>query len=310
MENILAGILDPLFRIPFITGLLLAAVLPLLGCLLMLRDEWLAALGLAHIAAASALVGLAAGVPAVIGGTAGALAGGVAKFVSGALGNPAYAFMILIGWAAMMLVAANTAIGDSLGHALIDGQLYFAGPIDLAVTLSLAALSAAALPWLGNRLLRARFFPGFERANALPAWRWHLGMDLLAAAGMAVGTATLGLMGAFALVFVPGWIAFGVAPSWRWTVIMASATGCAGYLLAFVLALGLDQPFGPVLVAALLTGAAMSAMASRARRRAAAKSDIVNMMPKTRGQDPGAPLGESRRGAISQRVVKAPEVRK
>ena len=40
-------------------------------------------------------------------------------------------------------------------------------------------------------LLRARFFPRFERANALPAWRWHLGPGLLAATGMAVGTATL-----------------------------------------------------------------------------------------------------------------------
>jgi zinc transport system permease protein len=192
MAGLTEIITDPLFRLPFVTGLLLAVVLPPLGSLLMLREEWLAALGLAHIAAAGALLGLAAGLPAVIGGTAGALAGGAAKSASRARGNAAYAFMILAGWTAMLLVASNTAMGDSLGHALIDGQLYFAGAPDLTAAVTLALVAAAALPRLSHRLLRARFFPRFEQANALPAWRWHLGLDLLAAAGMAGATATLG----------------------------------------------------------------------------------------------------------------------
>jgi len=159
MESFTEVLFDPLFRVPLITGLMLAVVLPLLGSLLMLREEWLAALGLAHLAAASALLGLAASVPAVIGGTAGALAGGAAKTLLHARGNAAYGFMILIGWAAMLLVAANTAIGDSLGHALIDGQLYFAATVDLSAALILAILSAAVLPWLSGRLLRAFLSP-------------------------------------------------------------------------------------------------------------------------------------------------------
>lgn len=256
MESFAALLFDPLFRVPFITGLLLAAVLPLLGSLLMLREEWLAALGLAHLAAASALLGLAAGAPAVIGGTTGALGGGLAKTLLRARGNAAYGFMILIGWAAMLLVAANTAIGDSLGHAMIDGQLYFAATVDLSAAVIIAIMSVASLPWLSGKLLRARLFPRFDQANALPAWRWHLCMDLLAAAGMAVATATLGLMGAFAMVFVPAWIAFRLAPSWRWTLITSAVIGIGGYLIAFLLALSLDQPFGPVLVATLVVIAA------------------------------------------------------
>jgi zinc transport system permease protein len=238
-------------------------VLPPLGSLLMLREEWLAALGLAHLAAAGALLGLAAGMPAVIGGTTGALLGGGAKATLRARGNAAYGFMILIGWAAMLLVAANTALGDSLGHAIIDGQLYFAATVDLSAALMLAILCAALVPWLSGKLVRARFFPRFEQANALPAWRWHLGTDLLAAASMAVGTATLGLMGAFALVFVPPWLAFRLAPSWCWTVSTSAVIGIAGYLIAFVLALSLDQPFGPVLVAELVVMAGSVAMVQR-----------------------------------------------
>ena len=47
-----------LFLLPFLTGLGLALVLPVLGCFLRLRDEWLAALAYAHVAAAGALLAL------------------------------------------------------------------------------------------------------------------------------------------------------------------------------------------------------------------------------------------------------------
>jgi zinc transport system permease protein len=80
---------------------------------------------------------------------------------------------------------------------------------------------------------------------------------------MAVGTATLGLTGAFALVFVPAWIAFRLAPSWRWTLMTSAVIGIGGYLISFLLALSLDQPFGPVLVAALVVIAAAATIMPR-----------------------------------------------
>lgn len=260
-------LLDPLFRVPFVTGLLLALVLPILGALLTLREEWLAALGLAHLAAAAALLGLAAGLPLVLGSSAGALAGATAKSLLRARGNTVYGFMILGGWSSLLLVAANTALGDSLSHALVDGQLYFAGGAELLAAALLIILAAAVLPWLMPRLLRARFFPHYEVANRLPAWRWHLGFDLLAALGLAVGTVTLGLMGAFALVLVPAWIAFRTASGWAWTLAISALAGSMAYLVAFLLALGLDQPFGPVLVAVLLAGAAITASSMRTLTR-------------------------------------------
>jgi zinc transport system permease protein len=165
--------------------------------------------------------------------------------------------MILGGWSALLLIAANTAIGDSLGHALIEGQLYFAGPVDLGAALALSVLSAPALVWLMPRLLRARLFPRDEVANALPAYRWHLGFDLLAAAAMAVGTSALGLMGAFALVFVPPWAAFRIGRGWGRTLALSAGIGFVAFTVAFQLALVLDQPFGPVLVGVLLAAAGL-----------------------------------------------------
>lgn len=257
---------DPLFRVPLAAGLLLALVLPPVGVLLRLRGEWLAALGLAHLAAASALAGLAAGVPAVLGAPLGAVAGALAKGLVGVRGNTAYAFMVLTGWTATLLTAANTPLGEAMGHALADGQLYLAGPVQLGAAAGLALAAAVALPWLTPRLVRAHFFPRHEQANRLPAWRWHLGFDLLAALAMAVATGTLGLMGAFALVFVPAWAAFGLAAGWRGAVLTATGFGVVGYLLAFAVALAFDQPFGPVLVAVLVLAALPATLPGRLAR--------------------------------------------
>lgn len=254
------ALLDPLFRLPFAAGLLLALALPTIGVLLRLRDEWLAALGLAHLAGASGLVGLAAGLPAVLGAPLGALAGALVKSLGRFRGNTVYALMILVGWTTTLLVAANTALGSVMGHALVEGQLYFAGGAHLAGALLFTAVALAALPRLIPALVRARLFPGLMMPPHRPAWS-HLGFDLLVALGMAIGTATLGLMAAFALVFVPPWIAFRRAAHWRACLLISAGVGTLAYLLAFVLALLGDQPFGPALVAVLIALAGLSAAA-------------------------------------------------
>ena len=248
----LSALIDPLFRIPLVAGVIAAVVLPVLGALLRLRDEWLAALGLAHLAAASGLAGMAVGLPIVVGGPVGAVAGALAKSVFGVQGNTAYALMILIGWSVTLLIAANTTLGEALAHAMVDGQLYFAGVEHLSALLLLGLAAFALLPWLMPRLLRARFFPEHDRANRLPAWRWHLSFDLLVAFAMALGTATVGLMAAFAFVFIPPWIAFHIAGGWRMTIVLSAAFGLLAYLIGFTSAIVLDQPFGPLMVAVLL----------------------------------------------------------
>ena len=252
-------IVDPLFRTPFLVGLIMSAVLPLLGNLLRLRDEWLAALGLAYLAGASGLIGLAVGIPAVLGAPLGALAGAIAKAFGQFRGNTVYAMMVLIGWAATMLVAANSVLGSAVGHALVEGQLYFAGTIHLAAAAVVGVLVVVGLPVLMPTLIRSRLLPGHEVSNRLKAWRWHFGFDVLAALGMAIGAGTIGLMAAFALAFVPPWAAFRISRNWRHCTLISAGIGVVAYIIAFALALSLDQPFGPVLVAVLVvsTGAAV-----------------------------------------------------
>jgi zinc transport system permease protein len=245
-------VLDPAFRIPFVVGLIMSTLLPLLGNLLRLRDAGLAALGLAHLSGATGLVGLAVGIPIVLGAPLGALGGAAIKALSRFRGNTVYAMMVLIGWCTTILVAANSPIGDLLGHALTEGQLYFVGDIQLAAAAGTAVLAAVVLPLVSKPVIRARLLPRLEVANRLPAWHWHFGFDALAALAMAIGTGTVGLMGAFALAFMPPLAAFRVARTWRQSQWLSVGIGVSSYFAAFLLALVLDQPFGPMLVATLI----------------------------------------------------------
>ena len=238
-----------LFLVPFFTGLVLAVLLPVLGCYLRLRDEWLAALAYAHLAAGGALLALIAGLPPAAGGIGVAALAGAGKrlFAARLSGGASYALLLLAGWAVAVLVAANHPLAERLGHALFDGQLYFADPGMLQLVAAGTALALLALRRLSRHLLLAHIYPDFFRIRGLPAWPIQVGFDVLAALSLALATMSLGVMGAFALVFIPPWLAFRRAASWRTGIFWSLAIGIGAYLSAFALALFLDQPFGPML---------------------------------------------------------------
>lgn len=248
-------IFDPLFARPFAVGLMFAALLPLLGCYLRLREEWLAALALAQMAAAGALLSLLTSLPLMAGGLAGASAAVALKYVfedgKRQRQGAAYALLLLIGWGIAVLLVSNLPLAERVGHALFDGQLYFTEMPHLVAAAVCAVLVIGGLWLLAPRLLTAHFFPDFFRSRGGSARRIGLAFDVLVAVTLALATMSIGVMSAFALIFVPSWLAFQQAGSWRgaqgWAVIL----GAAAYTLAFALALMFDQPFGPFLALVL-----------------------------------------------------------
>lgn len=248
----LALVFDPLFRVPFANGLLLALVVPLLGAYVRLRSEWLAALGLAQVTAAGGVLAVLTGVHPLAGALGAAVAAVAVKGRAERGGNDAYALLLLLGWSAALLGAANSVKGEELSHALLDGQLYFTGWTNLLGALALLATVAAALPWLSRRLLLERFYPEHLSANGIAVWRIHLGFDVLVALAVALTTESIGVMATFALVFLPPWVAFRRAAGWRRALVWASALSVACYLVAFSAAILLDQPFGPVYAGVLV----------------------------------------------------------
>lgn len=247
----MATLIDPLFYMPWLTGLFLSLFLPLLGLYLRLRDEWLAAFGLAQMSAASGLIGFGLGVPVIVGGPIGGAIMAVIKHLTNT-NNTAYAFMIIAGWSLTFLVAANTALGESLGHALIEGQLYFVQSRDAIISGILCGAGCLIVRLLSKPLLRARLFPHYEQLNETKTFRWHLGFDLLVAITMGVATACVGLMTAFAMVFIPAWLAFKLATSWQASIFIALVFNVIGFILGFSAAVILDQPYGPAQVAVYL----------------------------------------------------------
>lgn len=250
--------LAPLFHLPLITGLILTLLLSLLGVYLRLREEWLAALGLAQLASAGALGGVVFGLPVLLGSALGASLGAVVKTARLGWGHEIYVLMLLLGWSATLLLAANAPYGEAWVQALIDGQLYFVGASHAWTALVMLIVTGFSLPYWSPRLLRIRFFPDYFRANGLPAWHFQLVFDLLCAIILAIACVSMGLMATFGLIFIPAWLAFTWARGWWWTLLWAMVFGLFAYLCAFILALHLDQPFAPMLVACLLVLAGMA----------------------------------------------------
>ena len=75
---------------------------------------------------------------------------------------------------------------------------------------------------------------------------------MLVAAVLAIATMSIGVMAAFAMIFVPPLIAWQWARTWRGSLLLATLAGLLAYLVAFALALAADQPFGPVLALTLV----------------------------------------------------------
>ncbi len=270
-------LLDPLFRVPFLTGLVVVTLLTVVGCYVRVRDEWLAALGFAQVSAAGALLAALVNLPAMVGALTIAACAAVLKGRLARAGNDNFALMVLAGWSATLLLAKNLARGEDLEHAFVDGQLYFSGPEQLASALAIAAGVGLLLPWLSKRILAARFFPDALAANRIPGWRYHLLFDLAAATTLAVAATVLGVMATFAFVFVAPWYAFQRTHGWRRAIASSLALSIGAYIIGFALAIVTDQPCGPTAVAVLLalTGAWMAVARLRALRHPHATSAVA-----------------------------------
>ena len=243
---------DPLFLAPFVNGLLLAVVLALLGPYSRMRGEWLASLGVAQAAGAGLLLGAFLD-SATIGALGAAAVAAIAKALLGRRsGNDSYAVMLLVGWSTALLVAANTARGEDLSHALLEGQLYFTGRSQLWSIAVLLAIVVVTVPVLSRRLLLGCLLPDRVVGDSRPAARYNLTFDVLVAISLALAATVVGVMAAFALVFIPAWVAFRIAGNWRTTLMWSLFLGTAAYVGSFALAIVFNQPYGPVLVAALL----------------------------------------------------------
>jgi zinc transport system permease protein len=152
------------------------------------------------------------------------------------------------------------------GAALFEGQLYFVGEEMLPAAVLALVVGGVFLKRKGGDLLLAHLYPAHFHAQGRPVWPVRIGFDLLVAAALALSVKSLGVMGAFALIFIPPWVVCVFSPSWRAAHIAAPILSFLAYALAFALALIHDQPFGPMLAFVLCMMALCLPVAALARR--------------------------------------------
>ena len=258
----------PMFRVPFATGLCLAAALCLVGAFLRMRNEWLAALGLAQIAAAGGMAAALLQVPVLVGafGAAG-LAMGL-RAVLPRVGNSHHALFILVGWSATLLIGSYIDHGQRIGESMLRGQLYFTHRGHLIGAAALLLVVLVTFRWLSPRLLTARFFPDHHQANRIRVLPYRLLFAALTVSATVLGTISIGAFPAFALLFVPPWIGFVLVDGWVRSVLVSVGLGLGIYTAAFVTAMLVDLPFGPVLTGLLALAAALRFLTVLRGRRA------------------------------------------
>jgi zinc transport system permease protein len=246
-----------LFWPSYLVGAALSVLLAHLGLYLRLRREYWAALAYGQVGAAGALGALAWGFPALSGGLAASLAvAGLKHRLERRLPAASlFPLLFLLGWGMSLLMTARLPAVERLGQALFEGQLYFVGRAYLPAALFALAVSAGYLRRHGRSLLLFHLYPGFFQARGLPAWPAQIGFDLIATAALALAVMCLGVMGAFALVFIPPWLVFTLARTWRVACVIAPVLAFLAYSLAFALALYGDLPFGPTLALTLALAA-------------------------------------------------------
>ena len=265
---------DPMFRVPFVTGLCLAAALSLVGALLRMRNEWLAALGLSQVAAVGAIAAAILHLPVLVGAFGAAGLAMLIRSVLPRLGNSHHALMILVGWSGTLLIGSYIDHGHVVGEHLLRGQLYFTHTGHLVGAIALLLVAFGMFPWLSPRLLTARFFPDFHQSNRLPVWPYRIAFALLVMAATVLGTISVGAFPAFALLFVPPWAGFVLVHGWKRSVLVSVLISCGVYTVAFVLAILIDLPFGPVLTALLILAAGLRFLSAFQRPVGGRRDDV------------------------------------
>lgn len=234
-----------LFAPGFVLGLFMSAVLAALGVILRLRDEALSAFSHAQVAVLGAMLAAIAGWPRLIG------AWGLAMLVAvaglwlikpvAAVASSRHLLVLLLAWSACLLLADNHAQTRLLSASAVEGQLLLVQWRDVVAHGVVGALGAAVLGGVSKALLAHQLLPWLPGAPG----RAH----------------------ALALVLIPAWSVWASARGLRAAVLQAAILGASAHVLAFGLALVLDQVYPAVMIVVLALMAASASLRRKALGR-------------------------------------------
>lgn len=264
-----------LFGDAILVGLALGAVLPVLGVVLVLRQQMFvtaaigqaANLGIATIIwlGAGATHGLAHGTDS---GETGALLGGLGFAVAAtvlalrALSRSASTleassvWVFVAGGSGAMVLLADVPHGLAEVQRLMLSSLLCVGPGDVYVVGGFALALVLAIVWWPRRLALWAMDPQTAAAYGTPAWRCDLVVGAFGGALLGWSIYTAGLVFTFACAMLPVLAARELAGSLRGVLGLSPALGALGVAAGYAVAHRCDLPAGQtsavVLVAAVV----------------------------------------------------------
>lgn len=251
-------------QLALLAGLVVGTCAPLIGTFLVQKRLSLLGDGIGHIAFAGVAVGIATGVwpvwTAMVAAVSGALAIEWLRGRGRTAGDLALALFFYSGIAGGIVVMSSTRSLDASAIGYLFGQILVVSPGDAWTIVAIGAAAAVTLLVTWRALLSIVIDEEAARVGGLPVDRLNLLLAALVAVIVVAGMRVVGVLLVAALMVLPVGAAQRLAPSFRLTLVAASAIGAGSVVLGLVAARLWDLAAGGTIVLVAAAAFALSSL--------------------------------------------------
>jgi zinc/manganese transport system permease protein len=250
-----------LFENSWLAGWLLAVLLPILGVMVVARDQIFVGAAISQASMLGIAAGLQLGSWSVLEAEPWAHSDSFLSVAAGAFAilaavattrwtarrlspESVTGWIFLLGGSGAVLLLAHSPHGMEQIHRLLASTIIGAQPVDVKI-LSLLLAATAIVLWRWHRtILVLAIDPDFAAAVGVSQRRWGLALATWLGLVLGLSNRVAGVPFTFGVLLLPALIARALCREVSLMFLLAPAVGLASCIVAFVLAHGLDYPPG------------------------------------------------------------------
>jgi ABC-type Mn2+/Zn2+ transport system permease subunit len=250
-----------LFANSYLAGWLLAALLPILGVMVVARDQIFVGAAVSQASMLGIAVGLHLGSSSLLGGAAWSQSDSFLSLTAGAFAvlaaiastrwatrtlspESVTGWIFLLGGSAAVLLLTHSPHGMEQIHRLLASTIIGAQRLDVIVLAVLLTATATALWRFQGTFLVLAIDPGLAPALGIPRGIWTIAIASWLGLVVGLSNRVAGVAFTFGALLLPALIARTVCREVKTMFVFAPVVGLATSVVAFVLAHGLDFPPG------------------------------------------------------------------
>jgi ABC-type Mn2+/Zn2+ transport system permease subunit len=251
-----------LFENSWLAGWLLAVLLPILGVMVVARDQIFVGAAISQASMLGIAAGLELGTWQALAAMPWARSDSFLSVAAGALAvlaavattrwttaqgpspESVTGWIFLLGGSGAVLLLAHSPHGMEQIHRLLASTIIGAQPLDVKVLSLLLAVTGIVLWRWHQTVLLLAIDPDFASAIGISQSRWSLGLAAWLGAVLGLSNRVAGVPFTFGVLLLPALIARTLCREVSLMFLVAPVVGLASCVVAFVLAHGLDYPPG------------------------------------------------------------------